>query len=106
MRKLRKSENYSNREWVNLLRRSETNTSTKPYARFLHSLADTASPVKPGLPRQFVFVTRRPNRAQRREALLSIDKRISVTASPLVEVAPERKITGAVRRGLQRGKTA
>jgi hypothetical protein len=102
MRKLKQSENYSNRLFGQLLKDSRPNTSTKPYARFMHTLADTVFPAKPGLPRKFVFIAPQLSRAQRRATLHTN----VCPAVQQVEAAPERKITGAVRRGLERGHVA
>jgi|SRR6185436_3169781 len=103
MRQIRQSENYSNRQWLGLLALNASNTSTKPYSRLMHSLHDCANPKPAGLPRQFVFVSPRPNRAQRRAAMFA---NVKPAAPVQVEVARERKLTGAVRRGLERGKSA
>jgi len=72
----------------------------------MRSLHDLAFRIKPGLPRQFVIVNVRPNRAAKRAAMFHNIKQPVGLLPAQIEVAPERKVTGAVRRGLSRGKTA
>jgi hypothetical protein len=102
MRKLKKSESYDELAWVFLVRRYKTNTSTKRHSRLMHSLADVVFPNRVGKPRQFVYVppSNRLSRSLRRA--MTFGKPAPVKT----EVAPERKLTGAVRRGMQRGRVA
>lgn len=79
------------------------NTSSKPYARLMHSLASLTFGQRPPNCFPNLSAPSGPNRAERRAKFIA-DSTLPV---PYVAVAEEpRKLTGAVRRGLERGRTA
>ena len=124
MRKLPKSNNLDFIGFkTHFLQTRTHNTSTKLYARFMHSLASVTFEQSPWRVFQYVPTTlpALPNRAARREHLqptfpncaarraMSRAMKFSrpiMTPAYVPHSIPERKLTGAVRRGLERGRTA
>jgi hypothetical protein len=99
MRKLKKSWSCSSFEFAKLVIPFIHNTSTKRYARFLNSLASSIVPPGRGAYPGPGAITSwaGPNRAARRAVRFN---------PPAQQTPPERKITGAVLRGLERGRVA
>jgi hypothetical protein len=91
------------------------NTSTKPYARFMHSLASLAYGENKPLqaPRRgFSQLPSGPNRAARLAELqpyfpnCAARRKLARDMKFLRPTEQPRKITGAVRRGLEAGRLA
>lgn len=126
MRKLKKSHQFGPTFWFSALKAYQANISSKPHARLMHSLAVITFGENPPDHHWIIrdmlrdinkaALNRRARRAEQFREILEangIGNRPPYTKEQLMAEGltrpsnlPARKMTGAVRRGLERGRVS